>query len=270
MTRSYGINERVAADSDIDAAVESLRTLGYAIVDGGYSAGELGGFSQGFDSARRAAHAAAGGTDALARIDEHNTVRTPFAYDRSLLALARNPAILEICKRLIGGYQVLSQQNGVINPPAKTYNQGAWHRDLPYQHVVFSRPMAINALFCLDAFTTENGATLVLPATHKQEEFPSDRFVEASAVQVCAPAGSYIVLDCMLYHSGAPNRSGTERRAVNQVYTSPILRQQIDLPAFLGDDFTSDPGLRRLLGYEVTTPKSDAEYFATRRAKLKK
>jgi hypothetical protein len=85
----------------------------------------------------------------LARIDEHNTIRTPFAYDGSLLTLARNPAILEICKRLIGGYQILSQQNGVINPPARTYNQGAWHRDLPYQHVVFSRPMAINALFCL-------------------------------------------------------------------------------------------------------------------------
>ncbi len=268
MTRYYGINKRVAADSDIDAAMESLRTLGYAIVQGGYAAEELSGFSQSFDAARRAAHGAAGGTEALARIDEHNTIRTPFAYDKNLLTLARNPAISEICERLIGSYHVLSQQNGVINPPAKTYNQGAWHRDLPYQHVVFSRPMAINALFCLDAFTAENGATLVLPATHKQEEFPSDRFVEASAVQVCAPAGSYIVLDCMLFHSGAPNRSGTERRAVNQVYTSPIIRQQIDLPAFLGDNFTDDPCLRRLLGYEVTTPRSDAEYFSMRRARL--
>jgi ectoine hydroxylase-related dioxygenase (phytanoyl-CoA dioxygenase family) len=270
MIKSYGIHQRVAAATDIDAAVESLRTIGYAVVDGGYSAGELGGFSDAFDRARGAAHSAAGGSDALAEIDEHNTVRTPFAYDRSLLTIARNPAILQICERLIGGYQILSQQNGVINPPAKTYNQGAWHRDLPYQHVVFSRPMAINALFCLDAFTAENGATMVLPATHKQEEFPSDRFIETSSAQVCAPAGHYIVLDCMLYHSGAPNRSSAERRAVNQVYTSPIIRQQIDLPAFLGDDFTSDPGLRRLLGYEVTTPKSDAEYFATRRAKLKK
>ena len=118
MTRSYGINERVTTESDIDAAVESLRTLGYAVVDGGYSAGELGGLSKCFDAARHAAHAAAGGTDALARIDEHNTVRTPFAYDKGMLALARNPAILEFCKRLIGGYQSLSQQNGVINPPA--------------------------------------------------------------------------------------------------------------------------------------------------------
>jgi ectoine hydroxylase-related dioxygenase (phytanoyl-CoA dioxygenase family) len=125
---------------------------------------------------------------------------------KSLLAPARNPVILEICKRSISGDQILSQQNGVINPPAKTYNQGAWHRDLPYQHVVFSRPMAINALFCLDPFTAENGATMVLPATHKQEEFPSDRFVDGSTVQVCAPAGSDIVLDCMLCHSGAEPR----------------------------------------------------------------
>jgi ectoine hydroxylase-related dioxygenase (phytanoyl-CoA dioxygenase family) len=71
----------------------------------------------------------------------------------------------------------------------------------------------------------------------------------------------------MLYHSGAANRSGAERRAVNLVYTSPILRQQIDLPAFLGEDFTDDASLRRLLGYEVKTPRSDAEYFAMRRAK---
>jgi hypothetical protein len=47
MTKSYGINQRVAADNDIDAAVESLRTLGYAVVDGGYSASELAAFSQG-------------------------------------------------------------------------------------------------------------------------------------------------------------------------------------------------------------------------------
>ena len=62
MTRSYGINERVAADSDIDAAVESLRTLGYAVVDGGYSAGDLSGFSQG-----SAAPAAPGNPAAIER-----------------------------------------------------------------------------------------------------------------------------------------------------------------------------------------------------------
>ena len=70
----------------------------------------------------------------------------------------------------------------------------------------------------------------------------------------------------MLYHSGAPNRTGGTARGQPGLYF-PVIRQQIDLPAFLGDDFTDDASLRRLLGYEVTTPRSDAEYFATRRAK---
>ena len=204
-------------------------------------------------------------------MDEHNTLRVAFAHDRVLLELALNPRILEITSRLIAEYHVLSQQNGVINPPgAMNYNQGAWHRDLPYQHVVFSRPLAINALFCLDAFTSDNGPTLVLPATHKQEAFPSHQFVEQAALQVTAPRGAYIVLDCMTYHSGSENCTSVERRAINHVYTTPMLRQQIDLPAFLGDGFTSEPALRRLLGYDVSTPRSVAEYLEKRRQKLSK
>ena len=39
------------------------------------------------------------------------------------------------------------------------HHQSAFHRDLPYQHFTSSRPIAINALFCADEFTNENGAT---------------------------------------------------------------------------------------------------------------
>jgi len=268
--RYYGISERVDIADECDEAVESLKTLGYAVVDGGYSAEELKVFAVAFDAARQAAHCAAGGVGALRLIDEHNTVRLPFYYDARLLRLARNSRILKVVSHILAKYHVLSQQNGVINPAgAEKYNQGAWHRDLPYQHVVFSRPLAINALFCVDEFTEINGATMVLPATHKQEAFPSSRFVAEAAKQIVAPAGSYIVLDCMVYHTGSANRTMTERRAVNHVYTSPILRQQIDLPRFLGDNYTRDPELRRLLGYEVATPSSVEEYFAGRRGKLK-
>jgi ectoine hydroxylase-related dioxygenase (phytanoyl-CoA dioxygenase family) len=269
ITRGYGIRDRAAASDEAGIAAESLQTLGYALVDGGYADAELAAFAGAFDAARAAAHAAAGGYEVLKAIDEHNTVRVPFAYDRRLLDIALNSRIRDVVNRLIGGYQVLSQQNGVVNPPdAEHYSQGAWHRDLPYQHVVFSHPMAVNALFCLDPFTADNGATLVLPATHKQEAFPSPAFVERHAIQVTAPRGWFIVLDSMVFHTGGINRTPRERRAVNNVYTSPILRQQIDLPAFLGDDFTRDPDLRRLLGYEVVTPRSDAEYFSRRRRKL--
>jgi ectoine hydroxylase-related dioxygenase (phytanoyl-CoA dioxygenase family) len=138
---------------------------------------------------------------------------------------------------------------------------------LPYQHFVSSRPLAINALFCLDPFTIENGATRVLPASHRQEAFPSDRFVESEAATIAAPAGSFIILDCMMFHSGGVNVTDRSRRAVNHVYSIPLLRQQIDLPDALGETFVTDGELRKLLGYDVRTPRSAAGYLAGRAKK---
>jgi ectoine hydroxylase-related dioxygenase (phytanoyl-CoA dioxygenase family) len=87
-------------------------------------------------------------------------------------------------------------------------------------------------------------------------------------VTVTAPAGSFIVLDCMLFHGGGTNTTDRARRAVNQVYSIPLLRQQIDLPEALGETFVTDGELRKLLGYDVRTPRSVAEYFAARAKKF--
>ena len=129
---------------------------------------------------------------------------------------------------LIKGSFYLNQQNGIINPTGNTYNQGMWHRDLPYQHFTSSSPLGINALYCVDDFTIENGSTFVLPSTHKVTKFPSEIFVEQNAKQITAKAGSYIVLDCMIFHSGGINNSSNDRRAVNHVFTIPHIKKQID------------------------------------------
>jgi ectoine hydroxylase-related dioxygenase (phytanoyl-CoA dioxygenase family) len=261
----YGVLEQTVSPTDVDRAIESIRTLGYTVLDSGYPPDRLQELSAAFERARTNAAAKHGGFAALTAIDEHNTIRVPLAYEQVFLELASNARVLEVCRRLIADYIVLSQQNGVINPPrGERYNQGAWHRDLPYQHFVSSRPLAINALFCLDAFTIENGATQVLPASHRQEAFPSDSFIANSAVAIEAPAGSFILLDCMLFHAGGVNGTDRPRRAVNHVYTIPMLRQQIDLPNLLGEDFVSDPQLRRLLGYDVRTPSTIDEFFKSR------
>jgi ectoine hydroxylase-related dioxygenase (phytanoyl-CoA dioxygenase family) len=266
--KRYGVIEQTTSDTDVAYACESVRHLGYAVIDGGYDAEWLKTLSDAFQRALQRHALEHGGTEALKAIDEHNTIRLPLAYEPMFLELAANRKILEICRRLISGYVVLNQQNGVINPPhAERYNQGAWHRDLPYQHFVSSRPLAINALFCLDPFTIENGATKVLPASHRQEAFPSDRFAEAEAVTIAAPAGRFIVLDCMMFHSGGVNVTDRPRRAVNHVYSIPLLRQQIDLPHALGESFAADDELRKLLGYDVRTPRSVAAYLASRAKK---
>lgn len=211
----------------MDVAVEQVKTLGYAVLDAGYSASELGSISEEFNRTRLR-YVDTHGEAELRSVNEFHTIRSPLTHGGDVfLRLVFNPNLLTALGKLIAGKFILNQQNGVINPPKETYSQASWHRDLPYQHFLSTSPLAINALFCVDDFTIANGATFVLPASHKTEAFPSPGYVQRNAVQVEAKAGSFILLDCMMFHAGGFNTTGSERRAVNHLYNIPFFKQQI-------------------------------------------
>lgn len=262
--KSYGVLESVEVGSQIDEAVEQIRRLGYAVVDAGYSLEELAAISNAFHKIQ-AEYVNIYGAERLKVIGEDNTIRLPMALDFNVFGrLALNPVVLSVVKALISGKFLLNQQNGVINPARQEYGQGAWHRDLPYQHFTSSRPLAINALFCVDDFTLDNGGTYVLPASHLAEPFPSRAFVNRHAVQLEAKAGSFVVLDCMLFHSGGYNFTELPRRAVNHVYSVPYIRQQINVPLGLSGVELSEEQ-REILGFSYSMPSSIEEYLEGRR-----
>lgn len=226
----YGVLQKTAEGSVIDAVVEQVRCLGYAVLDSGYDSAELNALSVEFDNLH-SNYLQSYGVERLCAIDEQNTIRAPLAQGSDLfLDLVFNKNLLSVLKQLIDGRFILNQQNGIINPPQQTYNQASWHRDLPYQHFLSTTPLAINALFCLDDFTTQNGATFVLPASHKSASFPSAAYVKRNALQVVAKAGDFILLDCMMFHAGGFNTTSVTRRAVNHLYNIPFLKQQILIP----------------------------------------
>lgn len=258
----YGVTVVDAAPDEASRAAEELRRLGYTVVGSGYDQTALDEISAGFD-AGRARYIERFGADDLKSVDEFNGIRLPMLFDDTFFGVAMNELVLRIVGQLIAGKFLLNQQNGVINPAGESYNQGAWHRDLPYQHFVSSRPLVLNALFCVDEFTEDNGATWVLPASHLQEAFPSAPFVEQHKRQVTAPRGSFVILDGMTFHRGGENRSALPRRAVNHLYAIPHIRQQIDMPRAL-DDRVQDSALRALLGYGQAMPASVEDYLATR------
>lgn len=267
--KSYGILQQNPAGSAIDDAVEQVQSLGYAVLDSGYGVVELRNISSEFDRIHRQ-YIATHGEDWLKSIDEHHTIRAPLTQGSSaFVKLALNENLLQTLKRLISGKFILNQQNGIVNPPRQTYNQSAWHRDLPYQHFLSTTPLAINALFCLDDFTIENGATFVLPASHKSAAFPSGSFVKKNALQVEAKAGSFILLDCMLFHAGGFNSTQTPRRAVNHVYNIPYFKQQINLPANMnGVELSSEES--EILGFRYLEPASVASYLSGRSSRKAK
>lgn len=264
--RSYGILRRESPTPGVEEAAEQVRRLGYAVLDGGYPPQQLAAIRADFDRTR-SAYVRAHGEARLRSLDEYHTIRAPLTLGAaSFLQLAFNANLAAVLGKLIEGQYILNQQNGVINPPGEGYNQGSWHRDLPYQHFVSSSPLAINALFCVDDFTPENGATFVLPASHKSEPFPSAAFVARNAVQVEARAGQFILLDCMTFHCGGFNRSGAERRAVNHVFTIPYFKQQIRLPGNLAAE-ALDAHQQQVLGFRNVEPGSIEAWLASREGK---
>lgn len=250
-TRSaaYGVTARDTATEAIDLDVERIRRVGCTVIAGGFSDAELDDFSARLDGVLEQ-QVAEFGVDRLEAIGDRQTARGPLVYDEAFLRPATHAGVLAVVRRLLGEYVVLMQQNGVFNVPSQDHTQRAYHRDLPYQHWVSTEPLAISALFCLDPFRPETGATTVLPGSHKFDRFPSERVAADIDTPVVADRGSFIVFDSMLFHRAGVNRTGSVRRAVNHVYTIPLIAQQISLPAALGGRYSDDTDLARLLGYD--------------------
>jgi ectoine hydroxylase-related dioxygenase (phytanoyl-CoA dioxygenase family) len=259
----YGVNHQDRFDTELHEIAEQVRRLGYATIDSGYSFQEIVAIAEAFERTRER-YIAHWGETRLKSVDEYNTMRAPLLHgDAVFVELATNKILLQLVSLLIDGKFVLNQQNGIINPSKQQYNQGQWHRDLPYQHYVSSRPLAINALFCVDDFTKENGSTFVLPASHKAPNFPSVDYIRRNAVQVEAKKGHFIVLDCMLFHSGGFNHTPDVRRGVNHVYSIPYFKQQINLPQNLAGLNTTEE-VQELLGVRFQEPQSIEQYLCSR------
>lgn len=264
--KSHAVKEFHQNESADDFHSEELRNIGFTVIESELTQDELADVRGRIDEVYRLQVEEIGGEAQLSRINDANVGRCLLGYDDYFVGLAAHPRLLSIAGRLLGDYFILMSQNAIINSPADKHYQINWHRDLNYQHFVSSRPLAISALFAIDEFNEATGATHLLPASHKSEVFPSPEYVERHQRMIEVPAGSIIVFDSMVFHRSGNNTSDKPRRAVNHIYSLPLIRQQISLPRMLGDDYTRDPQLRTLLGYDIETADST---LAWRRQKLK-
>jgi ectoine hydroxylase-related dioxygenase (phytanoyl-CoA dioxygenase family) len=265
--KTYGVIHEAATYTELEQHLEELTIVGYTILKNVLNAEEVETARLKLDKVYQQ-QVEELGQEYLSSINELNLARCPLAYDEFFLSLATEEKILNIVNRLIGGsYVLLHLQNGIINIPREEHHQSTWHRDLPYQEFIISKPLAASALYCLDDFSVETGGTYVLPHTHRVEKIPSPQYIEKHQVSVGAPAGSVIVFDAMLFHRAGYNSSNRIRRAVNHVYVAPLLKQQINLPAILNGKYSNDPFLSKLLGYTSDVPTSVVQYRQNRHKK---
>lgn len=258
--KTHAVREFHRNETEVDFWVEQIRRVGYTVVESGYPAEELQTIRERIDRVYETQVREIGGSDKLKRINDADVARCLIGHDDYFVKLAIHPKIISIATKLLGEYFLLMSQNGIINRRSGDQYQVTWHRDLNYQHFTSSRPLAISALYAIDEFTAETGGTCILPASHKSEAFPSNEYVEKHQSQMNAKAGDILVFDAMIYHRTGQNYSGRTRRAVNHIYSLPLIKQQISFPKVLRGKFSDDPFLRKFFGYETETADSVAHW----------
>ncbi len=210
------------------------------------------------------------GQDNIKLTNEEDVVRCPLYYDEYFIQLIVQPRILEIISALLKNQFILHLQNIIINRPNKEHHQTSWHRDIPYQEYTLSQPIAINVFYCTSPFSAITGATRLLPYSHLFEKFPSLNYAEENSIYIEANPGDVCIFDSWLYHRATENVSEWIRYGVNHVYTVPMIKQQIDLPAFLNGKYSENELLSTLLGYTFEPSKSVQEFRANRLKRVKK
>lgn len=130
--------------------------------------------------------------------------------DPQVQAMCRLPTLLAAAGALIGERFFLAQVEG-REPLAGCGHQGL-HRDLSAQ-----RPGdTVGALAFLDDYGPHNGATRLVPGSHRpasgdpQQDVPD----ESAAVQLEGAAGDILVFDADLLHGASLNPTGARRRSL--------------------------------------------------------
>jgi len=106
-----------------------------------------------------------------------------------------------------------------------------------------------NTIWAMTDFTEANGATRLVPGSHRLEG--RREFTEADTVPAEMPAGSVLFYTGSLYHGAGANRSAEVRYGLNITYAVSWLRQEenqyLSVPADIARGLP-DP-LLRLMGY---------------------
>jgi ectoine hydroxylase-related dioxygenase (phytanoyl-CoA dioxygenase family) len=119
-----------------------------------------------------------------------------------------------------------------------------------------------NTLWMLDDFTSDNGATRVVPGSHKsgklpQLELPDPLASHPDEVLITGPAGTVVVYNAHLWHGGTANRTARHRRALHAFFVRRDLPQQQWQNRLLHDETKARMDARRRWLLALDDPDND-------------
>jgi ectoine hydroxylase-related dioxygenase (phytanoyl-CoA dioxygenase family) len=175
-----------------------------------------------------------------------------FAKTRSLDNLAVHPMVLDILDRVLGHYQLSA-------PAAIAIDPGERAQPLHPDDAIYPIPrphdeLVVNVMWPLDEFTVANGATRIVPGSHRWvDDRPAP---DTPTVAVEMSAGCALVYLGSVWHGGGANRTDKARLGVVLHYAAgwlrPVESHLLAVPTDMAR--TLPERLQELLGYNIYPP----------------
>lgn len=149
-------------------------------------------------------------------------------FDPAFAELICHAPLLDVLETLFSTTEFSFHNYKCIIKAPRVSSVFCWHRDLPY--LAHTTPNLITAMLCLDDMTEANGATVVMPGTHRIPEdhvdaadmdIPESKLPAGKKVTVCCPAGSAVLFHVNIIHGGGANRSEIPRRNAIGIWAGP-------------------------------------------------
>jgi len=231
-----------------DAHVERVKRDGFTIVENAFELSLADALNAALERLEREMNI----RPAMNGFEGHKTVRiyNLLAYGApfTLVPIAEN--VLPIVEGVLDHGCLISSLSSIAIDPGETAqpihsDDQVIPLDKPHRSIV------CNSMWALTDFTDANGATRLVPGSHKK---PSPEYGgKYDTIPAEMKKGSVLIWDGSLWHGGGANRTNKRRTGIAMNYCAGFIRQQENQQLGLSPELVKSfpPRLQELVGYGV-------------------
>jgi hypothetical protein len=246
---------------DVEGHTARLKTQGFTIIEDYMSAAQLARFRAGL-AGHLGTYRGRNSFEGLTTERVYTLVGRGKVFEE----IAEDARLLALLDRWLMPHYLLSADHAICIYPGE--NAQSVHWDDSFYPFARPRPaISMSTIGAIDAFTAQNGGTVMYPGSHLwgAERTEALRLALArgektadtqSVISLTMPAGALCLFQGTLVHGAGANRSDKPRLAYTNHYCEPWARQQENFALGIPKERVAEmsPTLQALLGYELRRP----------------
>ena len=231
-----------------DEHIARVQRDGFTIVENAIEPALIDALNAGLEKLERELDA----KPAMNGFEGHKTVRiyNLLAYGEPFIRIPAHDNVLPVIEGVLDPGCLISSLSSIAIDPGEVA-QPIHADDMVIPLDKPHRAIVCNSMWALTDFTDANGATRLVPGSHKKPN--PDYGGRYETIPAEMKRGSVLIWDGSLWHGGGANRTAARRTGIAMNYCAGFIRQQENQQLGLAPELVKSiaPRLQELIGYGV-------------------